>query len=324
MDNAIYIIGSEPFDEWRKSYETGENLVISGIVGYDDFTEFARTFDYTRFKNIRLENLSISEKSLAERHSNSFYDEIVGEIYHSDENIVYPLTKMFFNSDKGCGEFAVINGEILSLDRKTLIHTPESEELIIKEGIETISAFACCEYSLTTKVKLCEGLTEIGDYAFFHCENLEKLILPNSVVTLGEDSFYMAGLNEVKLSENLRDIPSGCFAYTCLSEVEIPASVREIGGEAFARTYIDSVIIPEGVESIEWNVFDYLSEVYLPSTLKEIASDFYYESVVDGPEEPPYVHVHPDNPIFYAKEGTLYFRSNDEWALDAAYNDKKK
>lgn len=321
MEEEIFIIGTGPLEQWLKEHGAIVDVVISGIVDFDVFCYFAETFDYTRFRSIRLEKVGVSEESLAMRHSNSFKSEIVGEIYCVDENIVYPLTKMLLNSDNGCGEFIVKDGDVLSLDGKTLIHTPESEELVIKDGIEAISDFACCCYSSITKVRLCEGLKEIGDYAFFYCEDLEDLVLPDSVLAIGKDSFYMSGLHDVKLSANLKEIPSGCFAYTGLSKIEIPSSVKEIGGEAFARTYIDTIIIPEGVESIGWNVFDHLSEIYLPSTLKEIASDFYYESIADEPDEPPYVHVHPDNPIFYAKDGTLYFRSNDECALDAVYSD---
>lgn len=58
----------------------------------------------------------------------------------------------------------------------------------------------------------------------------------------------------------------------------------------------------------------------LPSTLKEIAPDFYYEECIDDPEYPPYIEVHPDNKVFFSKDGSLYFKESGELAIDSKYN----
>ena len=34
------------------------------------------------------------------------------------------------------------------------------------------------------------GLTKIGDYAFFACKSLKSVVIPNSVMSIGEDAFY--------------------------------------------------------------------------------------------------------------------------------------
>lgn len=322
-EGHIYTMTKIPFDRWMEHNRNVEHLVITGITDMAAFEAFAASFDYTKFKRITLAGVDIEEASdndsLAEHCSFSYENEITAHMYSFDENIVYPLTKMYLNSDKGHGKFVVVDGEILSIDKKTLIHTPEREEIIIQEGIAKIGKFVCCDYQTTIRLKLNDGLQEIGDHAFAYSP-IGELYMPDSLTTLGEAAFYSTDMEKVRFSENLQNIPDDCFAYTLLQEIKLPCSVRSIGCEAFARTQIDCVIIPEGVESIEWNAFDFLIHIYLPPTLRNIAPDFYYETGIDDGICPPYVRVHPDNPIFYAKEGTLYFRSNDECALDAVYN----
>ena len=64
------------------------------------------------------------------------------------------------------------------------------------------------------------------------------------------------------------------------------------------------------------------NRISLPSTLLEIAPDFYFEDCIDSPDYPPYISVHPDNPVFYAKEGTLFFKKNGQVAIAHSYNGK--
>jgi hypothetical protein len=60
--------------------------------------------------------------------------------------------------------------------------------------------------------------------------------------------------------------------------------------------------------------------IFLPATLKKIAPDFYYEECIDPKDHPPYIEVDPSNPYFFAKDGTLYYRSTGKQVLDAPYN----
>ena len=76
-----------------------------------------------------------------------------------------------------------------------------------------------------------EGVTSIGDYAFFECNKITSVKIPEGVTRIGEHSF------------------SDC---TSLESVEIPKSVTEIAGNAFLRcTKLENIIIPEGVRRIE-------------------------------------------------------------------------
>ena len=329
MKKGIYTIGSIPFDEWVEHNEAVEHLVMTGATDMQMFSALASAFDYTKFRQITLDGVRIedhiSQALEGESYSYSYESMLTSTMYSEDENCVFPLDKMYLNSNEGIGNFIVTDNDILTSDGKVLIHMPEQKELTIKEGIEEIGRFACCNYTETQKLTLCEGIKKIGDYAFAYTEGITDLVLPDTVITLGESSFCYVELEQLKLSANLQEIPDNCFSYSYLEDIEIPQSVKSIGAEAFARTFIHCVILPEGVETIGWNAFDfYLEHIYLPSTMKEVASDFYYEAGIDTPNHPPYVRIHPDNPVFYAKDGTLYFRANDQCALDSEYKGQRE
>mgnify|MGYP003190508721 CR=1 FL=1 len=56
----------------------------------------------------------------------------------------------------------------------------------------------------------------------------------------------------------------------------------------------------------------------------QIAPDFYYEECINDPNHPPYIEVHPNNKVFYSKEGSLYFKATGLLAIDSKYNGPNK
>ena len=86
-----------------------------------------------------------------------------------------------------------------------------------------------------TRVKIPEGVTEIGEYAFHRCWQLAEVTLPQSLQKLGEGAIgYNESLTSIRLPENLTAIAENTFSIcSSLVEVYIPASVVSIDKEAF-------------------------------------------------------------------------------------------
>lgn len=62
-------------------------------------------------------------------------------------------------------------------------------------------------------VELPEGMTKIGDYAFYECKNLKKIRIPDSVTVIGWHAFTgCSNLRKVVLPSNLEDLKSEAFA----------------------------------------------------------------------------------------------------------------
>lgn len=112
-----------------------------------------------------------------------------------------------------------------------------------------------------------ELLVEDGDGNMDCNENkfLTKVVLPETVTSLGEDAFnYCTKLESVNIPEGITTISAGCFSdCNSLSTISIPDSVNEIGGSAFlACTKLTSIEIPDGVERIEDSTFKKCTALY--------------------------------------------------------------
>lgn len=108
--------------------------------------------------------------------------------------------------------------------------------------------------------KLPEGITSIGQYAFYQRTNLALTKLPNTVHYINQYCFaYCTNLNihEIGPSPKIKDI------------------VAAIGSYAFQYCKgLTDIKFTEGVSSIEQNAFDYctsLTKVDLPSTIKSLS-----------------------------------------------------
>lgn len=96
-------------------------------------------------------------------------------------------------------------------------------------------------YGITSAV-IEQGVTNIGDYAFYDC-TLESVSIPDSVTSIGERAFY--GCNQ-------------------LSTVKIPNSVTSIGEWAFLScSNLKSIIIPKSVTNIGESAIDYFYAPYI-------------------------------------------------------------
>ena len=98
----------------------------------------------------------------------------------------------------------------------------------------------------------------IGDHAFnersYKRSELESIIIPNSVIRIGQSAFYCCGgLLSIDLPNSLEIIDNNAFA-ECLNlkSIEIPNSVKQIGSWAFHNCYmLQEFIISDGPERLE-------------------------------------------------------------------------
>ena len=314
-----YDVSTGSYAEWKAQQGKVAHIRLIGTATEEQINDLAELFDHRDYETITIDALSVAD-IVYDNGARYTYEEKMNNLVEWNERVQPPLIKMIMNRENG-NEFQVTKeGDIFTSDMRTLIHMLQVPETLVLEGIERIGNFVFCDMEVIKQIVFPEGLQYIGSWAFAGVDNLNSVVLPDSVTELGEKAFYDCFIDDLKLSRSLRSIPYACFYYNDLEHLEIPPSVREIGIDAFYGGSFSKVVIPEGVERIEYNAFTGLCEIELPASLKDIASDFYYEFRVDFEQDPPYVRISADNPVFYAKGGSLYFRENDRLALDSCFN----
>ena len=98
--------------------------------------------------------------------------------------------------------------------------------------------------STDLKPKFDFGLEVIGASAFALCQNLEEIILPESLIKIGPSAFERTGLTSVKIPPKIKIISGSTFYGANILELELNEGLEEIGGTAFSYNPITEVIIP--------------------------------------------------------------------------------
>ena len=188
-----------------------------------------------------------------------------------------------------------------------------------------------------------EGVTSLGNYAFYGCSNLASLTLADSLESLGvrtfvgcsslaEDGFivvegilfdYEGTETEITIPDNVTTIGYRAFMQDTIESVSIPEGVTTIEKQAFDQCLdMLSVALPEGLTDIGELAFDYcvaLTELVIPSTVTSIGDKAFYNcyNVTE-------IYFEGDAPeigenIFYNVEATAYYYYDEEnitWTAD--------
>ena len=100
-------------------------------------------------------------------------------------------------------------------------------------------------------------VTSIGAHAFYRCNGVTSVTIPNSVTNIDRSAFSNCGLKSVTIPNSVTSIGEYAFSNCGLKNVTIPNSVTSIGGYAFRNcSGLTSVTIGGSVTNIGDYAFD--------------------------------------------------------------------
>ena len=98
-----------------------------------------------------------------------------------------------------------------------------------------------------------EGTRIICNHAFFWCSSLSNIVVPNSVISIGDRAFSCcSSLSSIVIPDSVTDIGNDAFSHcSSLSNIVIPDSVTSIGDYAFSGcSSLSNIVIPDSVTDI--------------------------------------------------------------------------
>ena len=151
------------------------------------------------------------------------------------------------------------------------------KKVTIQNGVTSIGNFAFYECRNLASVEMADSVSDIGESSFSFCSGLTSVTIPSSVVSIGEWAFSNSGLTNLTLPSGLDNVGRGVFSgCSSLTSVTIPDTVTSIGASAFGGcNSLASVIIPDAVTSIGASAFtdcSSLTSVIIPDSVTSIGS----------------------------------------------------
>lgn len=153
----------------------------------------------------------------------------------------------YIDSIRG-SEFA----EMSQLERITV--PKENEKYIFENGRlyskGKTALYFCYIKSEKDDVVIEDGVVVIGDYVFYY-KKMNKLILPDSIESVGVCAFKGSEVNEGTFPSSVKYLHDSCFAYCrWLTYVDI-SNVRGMGAGVFSQnTNLETIIMPRNIKTI--------------------------------------------------------------------------
>ncbi len=162
------------------------------------------------------------------------------------------------------------------------------DKIVIGEGVTKIGerAFYTCVY--VTKIELPDTLNEIGRWAFYQCEALTEINIPEGVVSIRYAAFgYCNHLDSIVIPDSVKELEDSAFKNcSSLKSVEIGNSVNSIGSYTFGNCLnLKYITIPDSVESVDCTAFRYcpnMRTISVPFKLKSVVKSGYLNNCSGG------------------------------------------
>ena len=169
-------------------------------------------------------------------------------------------------------------GVVYSKDGKKLLkcNNTELSYYLIKNGTKVICDKAFCMKRNICEIIIPNSVVCIGEDVFGGCWSLQRINIPSSITRIGTKTFsWCKSMQSIDVPTSITHIGeeafSGCVS---LQQINIPCSVLSIGKGAFSECKsLSQIILPNSITSINGWTFsqcESLKKIILPNTLFSI------------------------------------------------------
>lgn len=277
IPTSVEEIGNDAFKNCSGMTTINFNAKNCAVINnfYDYYINDDNNYHYTPFRNCT----SLTTLKIGENVTN------VPEYMFYDCNNLTDITfKCDIDLSKAKIKFTK-NGfkySILNKNSVRILPNSYSGDTIIIPQTTTISGYtftitsigdtAFYECNELSYITIPNSVTEIGHEAFAECYKLTSITIPNSVESIGFDAFYGTGWYNNQ-PDGILYLDGWCIGYKGKiphGKLEIADGTKHIAGGAFSSSKINSVAIPNSVKNIGYAAFfdcQRLKSIIIPNSV---------------------------------------------------------
>ena len=274
-DGKLYISGEGDIKDYNSyQYYSPWPSYTEDIKCVKICSGITRIGENTFYRCTNLTNIAIPD-SVTSIGADAFYDcsnlesiTIPNSVMSIEEN-AFCHTPWYNNQSDGL----VYAGKVLY---KYKGYMPDNTDIIIPEGIISISSCAFENCSNLTNITIPDSVTSIGYGTFEDCTSLTSITIPDGVTIIGECEFNgCSSLRNITISDSVTIIGDLAFAgCESLSNVKISNNITVFPFFAFSGcTSLTSITIPDGVIWFNDDAFSdcrSLTSINIPDSVKHI------------------------------------------------------
>ena len=154
-----------------------------------------------------------------------------GYTYWNEDNLTWKLDADGTMTISGTGAMKDYNDDD---NPSPVFNNSNVKKVVIEDGVTSIGDFAFYNCTSLTSITIPDSVTSIGYYAFYKCTGLTSITIPDSVTSIGNAAFYnCTSLTSITIPDSVTSIEIAAFYGCGLTSITIPDSVTSIGAMAF-------------------------------------------------------------------------------------------
>ena len=266
---------------WEFDEETG----ILRIFGTGAMTDFEEYYDTPWYDSLGKIKKLVVEEGITSVGANSF----VGATGLTEVVLADSVTQIGMLAFDGCRNLYRLSMPVSArVEECAFSYCTDLIEITLTPGTG-----AMCDYTESTseqlpwkqttlvKVEIEEGVTHIGDYAFYDASSVLSVQLPKTLKTIGQYAFAESWIGELDIPEGVTEI--GSYALSgmgFLKNLVLPESLTTLGSYALSDSGVQAVQFGGGLRQLPEGAFegcDQLATVKLPEGLTSIGARAFYD-----------------------------------------------
>ncbi|MBP0972473.1 MAG: leucine-rich repeat protein [Oscillospiraceae bacterium] len=130
------------------------------------------------------------------------------------------------------------------------------KKIVVKDGVTSIGNWAFYWFSETTSISIPDSVERIGDYSVCACYKLTTFRFPSHLKEIGLAAFMNdEGLTAIDVPDSVEKLGDFAFSYTSTNDIKLPAGIRTIPASLFSCAGLTEFTIPDTVTTIGHGAF---------------------------------------------------------------------